>query len=204
MNMSMRQAIKCIVLCVLFFLAGFAIIVIIKNWNQLDFDFKVPVVDVLTLGLTVFLAWWVAGKLERDQSEERFEKELLIKKYEELDNQLTEFKKWIDGDGTFLATLMDGTLTELRKLAYRIETELRNRYKKESSKVLRNGSLPVELTTLKRLCTLIPETNNSDDIILVDEEYCYGADRLQQIDAVILRIRDTILRQELLLNRLTA
>lgn len=204
MNMSMRQAINCIALCVLFFLAGFAIIVIIRNWNQLDFDFKVPVVDVLTLGITVFLAWWVAGKLERDQSEERFEKELLIKKYEELDNQLVEFKKWIDGDGTFLATLMDGTLTELRKLAYRIETELRNRYKKESSKVLKNGSLPVELTILKRLCTFIPETNNSDEIILVDEEYCYEADRLQQIDAVILRIRDIILRQELLLNRLTA
>ena len=202
--MSMRQVINCIVLCILFFLASFALVVIVRNWGQLDFDFKVPVVDVLTLGLTVFLAWWVAGKLEKDQSEERFEKELLIKKYDELDNQLVDFKKWVDGNGTFLASLMDGTLTELRKLAFRIETELCDRYKKEGSKVLLIGSLPKKLTALKRLCTLIHENNNTDEILLMDDEYCYGAERLQQIDDEIFKIRDIILRHELLLNRLAS
>lgn len=200
--MSMRQIINCIVLCVLFFLAGFAIVVIVRNWGQLDFDFKVPVVDVMTLGLTVFLAWWVAGKLEKDQSEERFEKELLIKKYDELDKQLVDFKKWVDGNGTFLASLMDGTLTDLRKLAFRIENELCDRYKKESSRVIKIGSLQEKLTSLKRLCTFLPENNNTDEILLMDDEYCYGAERLQQIDDEILKIRDAIFRHELLLNRL--
>jgi len=199
----MRQIINCIVLCVLFFLASFAFVVIVRNWGQLDFDFKVPVVDVLTLGLTVFLAWWVAGKLEKDQSEERFEKELLIKKYDELDNQLVDFKKWVDGNGTFLASLMDSTLTELRRLAFRIEKELCDRYK-ESSKMIIIGSLQEKLTALKRLCTLIPENNNTDEILLMDDEYCYGAERLQQIDDEIFKIREIILRHELLLNKLTS
>ncbi len=200
----MRQTINNIVLCLLFFLAGFAAIVIVRNWGQLDFDFKVPVVDVLTLGLTVFLAWWVAGKLERDQSEERFEKELLIKKYDELDSQIVDFKKWVDGNGTFLASIMDGTLTELRKLSTRIENELRDRYKNGCNKVIEIGSLPKELTDLKKLCTFIPENNNTDDILMMDNEYCYGADRLQQIDDKIFIIRDIILRHELLLNKLTS
>lgn len=198
----MRKYINIIVLSILFFLVGFAIVVLIRYWKQIDFDFKLPVIDVMTLSLTAFLAWWVAGKLEKDHSEERFEKELLIKKIEELDTQLIEFKKWVDTNGTFLARIMDGALTDLRKMAFRIEQELSSCYKKEEPKFENIGSLQQALTVLKQFCTLTTVEDNQDNIILVDGEYCYSVERLYQIDEQIYIIRDMILRHELLINKI--
>lgn len=198
----MRKIVNTIVLSSLFFLVSFAIVVIIRYRKLIDFDFNLPVIDVMTLSFTVFLAWWVADKLEKDHSEERFEKELLIKKIEELDSQLIEFKKWVDSDGTFLATIMDRALTDLRKMAYRIERELSSRYKKEKSKFDDIGSLQAELTELKRYCTFITDEGNPEHILLIDGEYCYGAERHDQIDEKIFLIRDMILRHELLINRI--
>lgn len=40
------------------------------------------------------------------ETEDRFEKQLIKERLDDLNKDLKEFKKWIDGGGTFLASLM--------------------------------------------------------------------------------------------------
>ena len=188
------------VLCVLFLLGAYAFVVIIRHWSLIDFDFKIPVMDVLTLGATIFLAWWVAGKLERGHTEDRFEKQLIKERLDDLSKDLKEFKKWIDGGGTFLAPLMESKLTEYRSIAASISSALSEGYQRISTDFQGKKSLPGRLTVLKQLCTFVP-TTPQDEISLIEEEYTYNSDRMTAIDKLILQIREDIFQIQLRINR---
>ncbi len=197
----MQHLVSRVVFCVLLLIETFAVVVFIRNIDQLDFDFSIRFVELLTLGTTVFLAWWVAKRLEKGVSEERFEKELLIKKLADLDGELKEFKNWIDKGSSFLATLMESKLKEYRSVSSQISSELTCRYDSISKDINKGNSLPYLITKLKKLCTLVPADQNDNSICLQEEEYIYNSDRLNEIDKQIILIRDKIFRLQLRINR---
>ena len=139
----MQHLVSRVVFCVLLLIETFAVVVFIRNIDQLDFDFSIRFVELLTLGITVFLAWWVAKRLEKGVSEERFEKELLINKLADLDGELKEFKNWIDKGSSFLATLMESKLKEYRSVSSQISSELTCRYDSISKDINKGNSLPL-------------------------------------------------------------
>lgn len=197
----MQSLINKIVLCVMFLIGAFAIVVVLRNLNQIDFDFKLPVTDLISIGVTVFLAWWVADKIEKGLSEERYEKELLNKKLSELDGYLKDFKNWIDTGDSFLSTVMESRLKEYRRIASQVNKVLENRYNNISKNYQGRNSLPGRITMLKQLCTLVPLRNDSNEITLEEEEYTYDSIRVSMIDRVIDLIREEIFQVQLRINR---
>ncbi len=185
----------------LLLLGTFAFVVFVKNVDQLDFDFTVPIIELLTLATTIFLAWWVAKRLEKGVSEERFEKELIIDKLRELDKGLKDFKGWIDDGGTYLATLMESKLKEYRSISSQIVSVLSTSYENISRDYNKEKSLPGQVTRLKRLCTFVPANPQDDSICLQEEEYIYNSDRLNLIDKQIILIRNEIFQLQLRINR---
>lgn len=197
----MQSLINKIVLCVMFLIGAFAIVVVLRNLNQIDFDFKLPVTDLISIGVTVFLAWWVADKIEKGLSEERYEKELLNKKLSELDGYLKDFKNWIDTGDSFLSTVMESRLKEYRRIASQVNKVLENRYNNISKNYQGRNSLPGRITMLKQLCTLVPLRNDSNEITLEEEEYTYDSIRVSMIDRLIDLIREEIFQVQLRINR---
>lgn len=183
-------------------LGSFSLIVIIKYWSEIDFNFKIPVIDVISLGITIFLAWWVADKIEKGRTEERFEKQLIIDKLNELDSCLKEFKDWIDRNNYFLESLIVGKLTEYRSIASNISDALKENYETISEDYKGNKSLPERLTVLKQLCTLIPRHQQDIEIVLSEGEYYYNSDRVDKIDKLINLIRQEIFQLQLRINKI--
>ena len=197
----MQHLVSKFILSVLIMLGSFALIVIIRYWSEIDFEFKIPAIEVISLGITIFLAWWVANKIEKGRTEERFEKQLIIDKLKDLDCCLKDFKQWIDVGGSFLSSLVVGKLTEYRGMASSISAALAENYKTISKDYNGRKSLPGRLTVLKKMCTFIPCYPQDDEIVLVEDEYSYNSDRVDKIDKMIDMIRQEIFQLQLRVNK---
>lgn len=197
----MQHLVSKTILSVLIMLGSFALIVIVRYRSEIDFDFRIPAIEVISLGVTFFLAWWIADKIEKGRTEERFEKQLIIDKLKELDCCLKDFKQWIDVGGSFLSSLLVGKLTEYRGIASNISEALDENYKSISDDYKSKKSLPRRLTELKKLCTFIPLRPQDDEIVLNEDEYSYNSDRVDKIDKMIVLIRQEIFHLQLRINK---
>ena len=183
-----------------FLFAGGVIGVLVKHWPLFTFNFEVSVLDVLALIVTVFLAWWVAEKLEKDSDKERCEKDIIIEKLKAVDELVAKLSEKVSDSEIVSLTSIVAIIGNIDALSTRICNQIRTRY---SAMVRDHARLfyEDELTELDNLCTddadgeMVSESRDNSSVCL------YSENRKADINNCATRLSDKIFNLEILINR---
>ena len=188
---------------IVFVFIGCVLGVVVKYWSFLTFNFEVNVFDVLTLIITVFLAWWVTTKLEKDSTAERFEKDILIEKLKVMEGVMENIKQ--KATETEIVPLSDviALINKFDVLSHRVLDSIENRYK---SLVKVEVDYRKDLDELDDLCSNDKSETFPDNSIVMEEKdgistCIYSKDRVDAIDQKSSDIINKLFNLQLLLNK---
>jgi len=185
------------------FLFGCFVGSVIRYWHQLTFDFQIRVFDVFALIVTVFLAWWVTEKLEKDSAVERCEKDILIEKLKVMEGIIESIEQ--KSTQTELVQLSDvnALIGKFDILSNRVAMSIENRY---PSIINKDVDYREEFEFLDNMCTNDQTEGFEPGSIVMDEHdgistCIYSQERRDTIDETASGILDKIFNLQLLLNR---
>lgn len=180
---------------------GSIIGVTIKYFSHFTFDFEISVFDFFQLVVTVFLAWWVAEKLEKDSTIERCEKDILIEKIKAMDGIVADLRQMVLSSDIVPLTDVNRLIGSFDEVSNRVIDTLEHNYNTILSDV--ENDYRNDIDALDNLCT---NDEQDPDSIAVEERdgksICiYEAVRLNSILSSASGIQDKLFRLQLLLNR---
>lgn len=181
-----------------FFAIGVVIGLVIKYWRMLTFNFEVSVFDSFSLVITVMIAWWVAQKLERDTTQERCEKDIIIEKLKMLDGLIESLNHKIVDEDNVLLSSVTSIINSIDAHTNRIMEQIRNHY---PSVLNPNVDLIDGLNQLDDLCTNDEGDGIVFEIMDVNSVCRYSSERKDCIVSCTNSLSDRIFNLEILVNR---
>ena len=187
----------------LLIVAGLVIGGLIKYWPLITFDFEIALFDVLTLIVTVFLAWWVAKKLEKDSAVERCEKDILIEKLKLMESIIESVKQKVTETEIVPLSDVNAQIGNFDVLSNRVLSNIEKQYK-----AILNNSVDYrgDFELFDNMCSNDHFESFSQDSMVIDEHdgvstCMYSHERRDAIEAKASEISDKIFNLQLLLNR---
>lgn len=177
---------------------GVVLGLVIKYWRMLTFNFEVSAFDSLSLVVTVMIAWWVAQKLERDTSQERCEKDIIIEKLKMLDGLIESLNHKIVDEENVLLSSVTSIINSIDAHTNRIREQIKNHY---PSVLNSDVDFIDELNQLDDFCT--NDEGDGIESIIVDGNTVnrYTSDRKNIISSYANSLSDKIFNLEILVNR---
>ena len=181
-----------------FFAIGVVIGLVIKYWRMLTFNFEVSAFDSFSLVVTVMIAWWVAQKLERDTSQERCEKDIIIEKLKMLDELIERLNHKIVDEDNVLLSSVTSIINSIDAHTNRIREQIKNHY---PSVLNSDVDFIDELNQLDDFCT--NDEGDGIESIIVEGNTVnrYTSDRKNIISSYANSLSDKIFNLEILVNR---
>lgn len=183
------------------FSLGAVIGVAIKYIRHFTFDFEISLFDFFQLVVTVFLAWWVAKKLEKDSTVERCEKDIIIDRMKVLDGIISELRTVVLSSDIVPLTTVNRLIGSFDEISNRVIDTLNSNYGVILSNADNDYSDNLDL--LDHLCS--DDKHDPASIAVEDrdgESICiYTAERLNSVLDSASTIQDKLFKLQLLLNR---
>ncbi len=172
-----------------------------ENFSLFAYSTEIELMDVITLAVTVFIAWYVAQILQKRGQDERFEKELIIARIDDVDNALIKLSAICFSKDPVRYDEVTHILSNTRKWTKRFRQIIEERYntlhEKEENRFV---SVSRKIIEVNRLCTYTPPAGIDDDIQISNGTIIYTSQRCLQIDAVLESIRDELLQLKIIVN----
>lgn len=181
-----------------FFAIGVVIVLVIKYCQMLTFNFEVSAFDMFSLVVTIMIAWWVAQKLERDTSQERCEKDIIIEKLKMLDELIERLNHKIVDEDNVLLSSVTSIINSIDAHTNRIREQIKNHY---PSVLNSDVDFIDELNQLDDFCT--NDEGDGIESIIVEGNTVnrYTSDRKNIISSYANSLSDKIFNLEILVNR---
>ena len=188
-----------------FLLAGTIIGLVFKYYKSFTFDFEISVFDVFALIVTVFLAWWVAEKLEKDTAVERCEKDILIEKIRLMEELIEKIKqKAIEAELVQLSDV-NALINQFDVLSPRVAGSIEERYADLFSSNSKENDYRDDMEELDNLCTNDKIETMPNSMVMEERDgksVCiYNDERRDEIEAKASKLSDKLFNLQLLLNR---
>lgn len=183
--------------------AGLVLGCLVRYWPLITFDFEIALFDVLTLIVTVFLAWWVAKKLEKDSAVERCEKDILIEKLKLMEGIIESVKQKVTATEIVQLSDVIAQIGNFDVLSNRVLGIIEKQY---NSIMNEEVDYRGDFELLDNMCTNDNFDGFSVNSIVMDEHNgvstcMYSQERRDAIETKASEILDKIFNLQLLLNR---
>ena len=153
---------------------------------------------MFSLVVTIMIAWWVAQKLERDTSQERCEKDIIIEKLKMLDELIERLNHKIVDEDNVLLSSVTSIINSIDAHTNRIREQIKNHY---PSVLNSDVDFIDELNQLDDFCT--NDEGDGIESIIVEGNTVnrYTSDRKNIISSYANSLSDKIFNLEILVNR---
>lgn len=173
------------------------------NLQSASFSFTIELIDIITIIVTIFLAIYITGALERRVQDDRIEKELHIALIERLEKSLTEIEDEIKSENIKYKYIVS-TVSKFRIKKNNLKKSLEDTFP-QSSKILSSeiDNISILIESLKRLLTESSiDPNENKEAVVSDNIVTYSPSRLTSIDKKINELENKLFRLKIQLNRL--
>lgn len=173
------------------------------NLQSASFSFTIELIDIITIIVTIFLAIYITGALERRVQDDRIEKELHIALIEKLEKSLTEIEDEIKSENIKYKYIVS-TVAKFRIKKNNLKKSLEDTFP-QSSKILNSeiDNISILIESLKRLLTESSiDPNENKEAIVSDNIVTYSPSRLTSIDKKLNELENKLFRLKIQLNRL--
>lgn len=185
-----RNVIKASIYVVIGFITGF-FIAKIPTIDCITISNEVPIFDVISLIVTVLVAFYVAHIIERDVQNSQVGKQMYIERLHQNEEILTYLNDYIQEDRILLSKITN-LLHRYRSRQTSIHTALKDRSKKDLFNSEIDG-IEIDTKDLKRLLTDTPiDTTDQSNITIRDGVVNYSKQRINEITTCISRIDNLI------------
>ena len=173
----------------------------IENIAFFTYSHEISLIDVISLIVTVFMAWYVSRILEKSIQDKRTEKDLILSKIDEVDQAINSLILLNSSESTVSYVKVVHILTKSRKWSVRFWNIIDQKYKGLSNKEKDNyTSMLNKMREANILCTYTPPTGVDENILIVDGEITYSNARKYEIDIKLESIRDDLIDFKMKVN----
>lgn len=173
----------------------------IENIAFFTYSHEISLIDVISLIVTVFMAWYVSRILEKSIQDKRTEKDLILSKIDEVDQAINSLILLNSSESTVSYVKVVHILTKSRKWSVRFWNIIDQKYKGLSNKEKDNyTSMLNKMREANILCTYTPPTSVDENILIVDGEITYSNARKYEIDIKLESIRDDLIDFKMKVN----
>lgn len=165
---------------------------------------EVNLIDLLSIAVTILLAIFITIYFEKQKSDIRTEKDIVIRKVEDVFGLTNEFQRRINAGSVPFADVTSSLkkINMSLKSIYSIVEKCEFSIKKDIQ-----DSLDSALTDLRKLLTLTPrskgETTNDPNppIKVVAGTASYNSHRINQLDSLFERLKNLLFELEIRINK---
>lgn len=173
----------------------------IENIAFFTYSYEISLIDVISLIVTAFMAWYVSRILEKNIQDKRTEKDLILSKIDEVDQAINSLILLNSSESTVSYVKVVHILTKSRKWSVRFWNIIDQKYKGLSNKEKDNyTSMLNKMREVNVLCTYTPPTGVDENILIVDGEITYSNARKYEIDIKLESIRDDLIDFKMKVN----
>lgn len=166
----------------------------IENIAFFTYSYEISLIDVISLIVTAFMAWYVSRILEKNIQDKRTEKDLILSKIDEVDQAINSLILLNSSESTVSYVKVVHILTKSRKWSVRFWNIIDQKYKGLSNKEKDNyTSMLNKMREANVLCTYTPPTGVDENILIVGGEITYSNARKYEIDIKLESIRDDLI-----------
>lgn len=159
----------------------------IPSLEIISFDTKIPIFDVISLLITIAMAFYVAQILEKDVQNSQQGKQMYLDRINQNEEILLQINEYLQTD-TILLTRVTNLLHRFRSRQTSINKALKERIKKDIFKT-EQDALEADIRDLKRLLTDTPIDNtDTSNISIRNGVVKYSKNRLTEISTCVLNI----------------
>lgn len=173
----------------------------IENIAFFTYSYEISLIDVISLIVTAFMAWYVSRILEKNIQDKRTEKDLILSKIDEVDQAINSLILLNSSESTVSYVKVVHILTKSRKWSVRFWNIIDQKYKGLSNKEKDNyTSMLNKMREANVLCTYTPPTGVDENILIVGGEITYSNARKYEIDIKLESIRDDLIDFKMKVN----
>lgn len=170
------------------------------------FNPQIGLIDVLELFVTIFLGIYIARIIEKQIQDKRVEKDILLKRIEQIEFLIEEFEKIEIG--------VPQTYTQITHRISKAREKKNRMIKSIQQKTINNKlihpqineiqeKLKNDFKTLKLLLTNTPaQISNHPEVKIENGNIVYYESRLNEINATLFDVNDRLLELKLIVNSL--
>lgn len=186
---------------IIIFAVGWVIGLLVKDWNWFQYDSSFNLFELFYCIVTLFISLYIANVIENVLQNKRSQKDIIIKKIEEVDGALVEllalFSYEKDNNRYSISNFhILSKAKQISQLAQRFHKTIKHYYPDLLNDI---NYECIKTRKLVNICTKLPSTQQ-DNIKCVDDTWFYSQDKFVDIQKEINHLRDLCFNDILKLN----
>lgn len=192
--------IKYILVGIIVFILGWIIGLLVKDWNWFQYDSSFNLFELLYCIFTLSISLYIAHIIENVSLNKRNQKDIIIKKVEEVDNKLillVESFKYDKNKYTITNFHILSMTKHISQLSQRYEKSIKKYY----PALIGNSNFHlIKTRNLVKYCTDLPKNKSDTNIECSNDIWYYSEEKFVDIQKEINKLRDYCFENILLLN----
>lgn len=185
---------------VVFSAFGATLALILYDFSYFVYENSFNIFELLYFVLTAAIAIFVTGRLDEAIQRKRSQKDIIIHKIEEVDAEIKNLYGLFvfNGETNKYSSNNTALLSKIKSIALwskRYENSVKHNYP-----TLESSFVKINTRKLVSICTKVPRTGETQDIVCENNFWLYSEDKYSQIQREIENIRSICFDNILLLN----
>lgn len=199
-----KQTLNLILIGTIIFSIGF-ISGKLTNWGYFTISKEISIAEAISIFLTIGVAIYITNVLERDLQDNRNEKDLLLRRTDEISNKINECLNTISSDTISFFKITHGIQRINLSIRYVFEAIIKLEIESVESDL--RDSYVGDIKRLRDLCTNTPiaQEENSEpkpDIEIKDNKVFLSESRRSQVEQELEKLKNKVFMLQVEINRL--